>query len=330
MIRLAVGVALVVLLSACGASTDSSAPAETSAAGTPSGLSSTSTSPNTTPSNTSPSSASATGSSQATSASPSPTFSISVPDLPTATDRGLVTGGDVSWPQCPRGMGIPSKQGQGSPMPLDSAEFVILGLTNGPGFTPNPCLADQVDWVRQRGLMAAAYSVISYPYDDQLDRYGDDGPFDGETTAGRLANVGYQQARFNLRTMRRAGLTSPIIWLDVETVPGFDWPRGSEAIGGNQAVLRGAVRGYRQAGLQPGVYSIPSSWQAIVGDLNLGLPEWRPAGSAGRAEALRRCGSDWDVQGGAPVLVQWVEDGRDRDVTCPGESTYLTAWFHQY
>ena len=30
------------------------------------------------------------------------------------------------------------------------AEFVILGLTNGPGFTANPCLAEQVAWVRER------------------------------------------------------------------------------------------------------------------------------------------------------------------------------------
>ena len=60
-------------------------------------------------------------------------------------------------------MGIPQKQGQGSPMPVDAARYVILGLTNGPGFYPNPCLASQVAWVKSRHLMAAAYSVISTP-----------------------------------------------------------------------------------------------------------------------------------------------------------------------
>ena len=68
---------------------------------------------------------------------------ISVPPRPT----GPVLGADISWPQCPRGMGIPQKQGQGSPMPLDAARYVILGLTNGPGFYANPCLASQVAWV---------------------------------------------------------------------------------------------------------------------------------------------------------------------------------------
>jgi hypothetical protein len=67
-----------------------------------------------------------------------------------------------------------------------------------------------------------------------------------------------------------------------------------------------------------------------VGDLRLGLPEWRPAGSRGRAEALRRCDGAWMFQGGAAVLGQWVEGDRDRDVTCPGQSAYLSLWFHQY
>src|SRR6478672_8225031 len=76
-------------------------------------------------------------------AAPSP--SITVPDIkvPKSFD-GPVTGGDVSWPQCPKGMGIPQKRSLGLPMPQSSAKFVLVGLTNGPGFTPNPCLADQV------------------------------------------------------------------------------------------------------------------------------------------------------------------------------------------
>ncbi|MEX0429680.1 hypothetical protein AB3X52_18840 [Nocardioides sp. DS6] len=256
-----------------------------------------------------------------------PSYSLSVPDLPTPQQRGIVEGGDVSWPQCPPGTGIPQKQGQGKPMPLGSAEFVVLGLTNGPGFHANPCLGSQVAWVEQRHLLAAAYSVISAPVDDDLARYGRTGPFDASTTAGRLANVGYQQARFNLATMRRAGLTSPIVWLDVEPVPDFDWPSDVRA---NAAVVQGAVRGYTDGGVRVGVYSIASLWQRVVGDLRLGLPEWRPAGGTSRAEALRRCGAGRMFQGGTAALAQWVEGDRDRDVTCPGTSTYLSLWFHQY
>lgn len=254
--------------------------------------------------------------------------SLSVPSLSVPPRfTGPVLGGDVSWPQCPKGMGIPEKQGLGLPMPLPQARFVVLGLTNGPGFTPNPCLADQVRWVRERNLMASAYSVLSYPDEATLARHRADGPFDGTGLAGALANVGYQQARFNVATMRAAGLTTPAVWLDVEPVPAFAW---SDDPAANAAVVTGAARGYRDAGYQLGVYSTQALWAEVVGDLRLGLPEWRAAGQTSRAEALRRCGPDRMFQGGAPVLAQWVEADRDLNVTCPGAEDELYRWFHQY
>ena len=254
--------------------------------------------------------------------------SITVPSLPKGRRyRGLVLGADASWPQCPQGMGIPQKRSQGSPMPVAAARFVILGLTNGPGFYPNPCLADQVEWVRSRNLLAGAYSVISYPERRHLEQYGDQGPYDGSTRLGALSNVGYQQARFNLREMKKAGLRSPVVWLDVEPVPEFEW---SGDLGANAAVVRGAARGYTDAGLRIGAYSTQALWQQVVGDLALGIPEWRAAGQTSRAEALRRCGPDRMFQGGRAVISQWVEAGRDMNVTCPGTSKDMLRWFHQY
>lgn len=263
-------------------------------------------------------------------ARPSPSRpAIRVPKIAKPTPRlsGPILGGDVSWPQCPKGTGIPKKQGQGSPMPVAAARFVILGLTNGPGFYPNPCLASQASWVKSRHLMAAAYSVISTPESRDLSAYGSEGPYDGGTRLGALSNVGYQQAKFNLSTMRNAGLQSPIIWLDVEPVPEFDWPADVTA---NAAVVRGAARGYRDAGFAIGVYSTQALWQRVVGGLRLGVPEWRAAGQTSRAEALRRCGEDRMFQGGKSVIGQWVEAGRDMNITCPGTSAQMGRWFHQY
>lgn len=242
-------------------------------------------------------------------------------------DGEPVLGADASWPQCPEGMGIPERPTQGSPMPLPAAEYVVLGLTNGPGFTENPCLADQVAWVRERGLMAAAYAVASLPSAAQVDQHGADGPYDGATDLGALANTGYQQGLANVATMRRAGLRSPIVWVDVEPVPDFDWGGDTAA---NGAVVEGAVRAYSDAGYAVGVYSTPYLWADVVGELSLGLPEWRAAGQTSRAEALSRCGDDWVIQGGEPVLGQWVEAGRDQNVTCPGVAADLGRWFHQY
>ena len=242
-------------------------------------------------------------------------------------DDETVLGADISWPQCPKGMGIPEKRSQGSPMPIDEARYVIVGLTNGPGFYANPCLATQVDWVRSRGLMAAAYAVASYPEAAQIGEHGADGPFDGNTMLGALANTGYQEARFNVASMRAAGLLTPIVWIDVEPVPDFEWSRDLEA---NAAVVRGIERGYSDAGYRTGVYSTPYLWAGVVGDLALGLPEWRAAGQTSIDEALARCGDEWVIQGGAAVLGQWVQDQRDMNITCPGTATDMGRWFHQF
>ncbi len=240
---------------------------------------------------------------------------------------GEVLGGDVSWPQCPKGTGIPEKQGQGMPMPLPEAEYVVLGLTNGPGFTPNPCLADQVEWARDNDVLVSVYAVSSYPSDATLEKYGADGPYDASKKLDRLRNVGYQQARYNIGTMGKVGVLSPIVWIDVEPVPKFEWSTDLEA---NAAVIEGVARGYVDAGYKIGVYSTPALYRHVVGDFSLGgIPEWRAAGQTSRAEALRRCGDDWSIQGGPAVMGQWVEQQRDQNLTCPGIAADLGQWFHR-
>ena len=246
---------------------------------------------------------------------------------PRADRSDPLLGADIGWPQCPRGLGIPQRRTLGLPMPDASARFVVVGLTNGPGFTANPCLDAQVAWIRSHHVLAAAYAVVSLPSAEQVAEHGGRGPFDAGTRLGRLADAGYQQALFAVTLMRRAGLDPPTVWLDVEHVPDFEWSGDREA---NAAVVQGAAAGYADAGYRVGVYSTPSIWADVVGRLALGLPEWRPAGESSRAAALARCGADWRVQGGPAVLVQWVDGSRDRDVTCPGAATRLTRWFRQY
>ena len=50
----------------------------------------------------------------------------------------LVVGRDVSWPNCPKGLGIPSRPTQGKPMPPSSARFVVVGLDQRTGVPPEP------------------------------------------------------------------------------------------------------------------------------------------------------------------------------------------------
>jgi len=219
-------------------------------------------------------------------------------------------------------MGIPERRSEGQPMPMPSARFVVIGLTNGPAFYPNPCVADQVAWVRDHGLATAAYAVANHPSAQLLREYGGAGPFDASTRLGRLGNTGYAQAVFNLATMQRAGLESPAVWVDVEPYPLFPW---STDLRDNKAVVDGIVRGYQEGGFEVGFYSAPGLWLQVLGDTSYGLPEWRTAGPLGRSDARGRCADSFAFQGGDAVLAQWYDAHYDHDITCPG--TRLDEWF---
>lgn len=242
---------------------------------------------------------------------PSPPASAAAAPTP-----GLaLTGGDISWPNCPKGSGIPSRRSPGNPMPLVSASFVVVGLTNGPGFVPNPCLADQVAWAKARGVWTAAYSMTTFPTAEQRATHGGLGPWAPTSRAARLRNTGYQQALFNVASMEQAGLDSPVVWVDVEPYPTHPWSRDGLA---NREVVRGVVRGYQDRGYRVGFYSYDGGWRAVVGAWRKpGYPTWVPVGPvpAGLKVASARC-SRASFSGGPVVLAQWVQAGRDRDVTC--------------
>ena len=124
--------------------------------------------------------------------------------------------------------------------------------------------------------------------------------------------------------MKAAGLDSPIIWLDVEQVPHYEWSTSTAA---NAEVVLGAAQGYADAGYRVGVYSTPAIWAGLVGDLSLGVPEWRAAGQTSQEEALSRCGTDWLIQGGLGVLAQWVEDEPRPQHHLPGRRDPLGEYF---
>ena len=48
-------------------------------------------------------------------------------------------------------------------------------------------------------------------------------------------------------------------------------------------MIVGAARGYTDAGYPIGVYSTPLLWSGVVGELSLGVPEWRAAGQTSAA-----------------------------------------------
>ncbi|MGZ4639150.1 MAG: hypothetical protein ACXV2J_08845 [Actinomycetes bacterium] len=241
-----------------------------------------------------------------------------------AAKEPTIRGADVSWPQCPKGLGITGRKGLGLPMPTTAAQFVVLGLTNGPGFTRNPCLTTQVAWVKAHRVHAAAYAVVSYPTAWQLRHFAHRGPYAGDTTPSRLRNVGYAQAVYNIASLRAVGLTVPHVWVDVETYPFRPWTR---SVLNNRAVVVGALKAYADAGLTTGIYSTRLQFPAIVGRVTWRLPEWHTAGPRSQATALGRC-SEPSFQGGPVVLAQWWTSSADNDLTCPAHTaTAFTRFF---
>jgi hypothetical protein len=213
-------------------------------------------------------------------------------------------------------------------MPDPGVKFVIVGLTNGRAFTPNPCLDLHLAWVRSHHVYASAYAFATYPTRAQLRRYRHSGPYDGHRFLGALRNAGHAAARYNIRVMQRHGFTTPHVWLDLEPSSSRPW---SGRRTWNSAVVRGWVQAYREAGYGVGFYSTTSLWQHIVGGLRLGLPEWRTAGPASSRAALGRCGEP-GFQGGPAVIAQWWTTRRDLDRLCPSASRNQTLerYFHKW
>ena len=260
-----------------------------------------------------------------TSGAPAP-VALTAPSVPVVTPTTarpaptpappLERGADISWPSCPVGTPhtLPKKPGKGEPLPEPDAQFVVIGLTNGPGFYPNPCLSWEVSVARSRHLAIAAYAFTTLPNAGQISRYGRRGPYGNRTPLGRVRNAAYAEAQLNVASLRRVGLKTPIVWLDVEPQPYLE-PWGSDIVV-NRAVIYAAVAAYRQAGYATGFYSSDLPWKTITGGLQDPSPVWVSAGPRGEAAARAMCGAPtWS--GGLPVLAQyWPDDHRDVDLTC--------------
>lgn len=217
----------------------------------------------------------------------------------------IAYGNDISWPQCSKDGG-----GYGLPGPMASASFAVLGLTDGGSFRANPCLADQVASVKARHLWVSAYAIHTYPTAAEMTRYGGAG-----TLAVRLGRVGAAQAGFNIKTMARVGLKSPMVWVDIEPRTPSPW---SASTVNNNAVIDGVLARYRAAGIRAGIYSYDKAWKTITGARVLpGVGTWVPVGHSGQAVAKGTCDLA-SYAGSKPWLTQWTDDVRDYNLTCPG------------
>lgn len=248
---------------------------------------------------------------------------------PTPTPTPLATpeiGVDVSYPQC------------GSELPQDVA-FAIVGVNGGRVHSPNRCLTvedgagGQLVWAGQE-VELYANTANPGPRDSRYWPVGQTSPRSC-TAPGLLEttdtidcayvygwNAAADSYRIALEAFVAAGwaeegadaLPWPTTWwLDVETANSW---RSDRAL--NVAALEGARDLLESKGVaEVGFYSTPRMWARITGDTETFAdhPAWH-AGASDLADATRRCEAEEPFTGGELRMVQWVEDGLDRNLRC--------------
>ena len=238
----------------------------------------------------------------------------------------ILTGNDVSWPQCAKHMSLPSGQA-----------FGIVGVNGGLANTTNPCLAQELSWANaSKGgtnqPKAALYvntanpgdvtpAVADWPKDniDVVTGAADQDPYGicaGANDTACAWQYGYNMANLDFNTRGVANPAAYTWYLDVET--GNSWTNSTVK---NAATLEGMTTYFGEVGgAKVGLYSTSYQWQQIAGTVsdtsNLnGLPSWLP-GASSAAGAQANCKLPGLTSGSQVVLAQYLTKNTDYDVSC--------------
>ncbi|HEX7368066.1 MAG TPA: hypothetical protein VF261_00210 [Candidatus Saccharimonadales bacterium] len=228
----------------------------------------------------------------------------------------IVTGNDVSWPQCSKSL----PKGQ---------LFGIVGVNGGLANTTNPCFATELAWaeasVGGAGQGKAALyvntanpgnlGVDDWPTTGTLDQYGTCAGGDDQACAYQY---GWNMAELDAQT--RIGSNNPASfkwWLDVET--DNSWETGSTGIANNVADLEGMTDYFHGVGAKVGLYSTALQWNQIAGTVSTasslyGLDSWLP-GSSNLTGAENACALP-GLTGGQTTVTQYVAKRVDYDYSC--------------
>lgn len=229
---------------------------------------------------------------------------------------------DVSWPQCDRD--LPEAEG-----------FAIVGVNRGRVYSANPCLAGEDGQLAWAGEDVQLYLNTGNPgpRDSRHWPVGQDeprtcDPADPDTVdcayvyGWNAAEHAYGIALEALEaldaeddddTEADAPLAGMTWWLDVEDAN--SWRRDRER---NVAALQGMVDALDALGAgEIGFYSTPRLWNRITGGTEAFAEHaaWH-AGASDEADARRRCAAEPSFTGGPLRMVQWVQDGLDRNIRC--------------
>jgi hypothetical protein len=203
------------------------------------------------------------------------------------------SGYDVSWPNCTAS--APSRP-----------PFGIVGVSDGTGYSQNPCLAQEASWFSNLSLYVNTgwYDQSSHvnPSSPRVCAAGD---------ANCLAyNYGYSAGLYALSYASGQHVSASTWWLDVET--SNTWNSDTTQ---NRNSLQGEYDALLANGVTAvGVYSTTYQWDTVTGTWLNNWPNWGATVVNSASKAARFC-TGHQFTGGPTVLIQYT-GSLDRDYAC--------------
>ncbi len=220
-----------------------------------------------------------------------PTAALASSLFPTGT-----TGFDVSWPNC--NATTPSKPNYG-----------IVGVSDGTGYSQNPCLAKEAKWFPLINLYVNTgwydQSVHLNPNSPKVCAVGDNNCL--------AYNYGYNAGLYALNDATSQNVHATTWWLDVETANTWN-----ADVVQNQNSLQGEHDALLANGVTTvGVYSTTAQWKSVTGGWINHWPSWGATTWTTAKGALTYC-IGHQFTGGPSYFMQFKpkKPGFDQDVAC--------------
>lgn len=202
-------------------------------------------------------------------------------------------GSDISWPNC-------------SAKISSSTKFGIVGVTDGLGYSTNPCLVKESSHFTNLSLYVNtgwdSSSTHNNPTSPHVCTIGDNNCL--------AYNYGYNAGLYAYNAASGAGLHTSTWWLDVETIN--TWSTNTLQ---NQNSLQGEHDALVADGATTvGIYSTTTQWDALTGTWLNNWPSWGATTWKTASQAKTYC-SGHQFTGGVTWLIQF-KGQIDQDYAC--------------
>jgi len=202
-------------------------------------------------------------------------------------------GYDVSWPDC-------------TATPPAHPTFGIVGVSDGTGYSQNPCLAQEAAWFPDISLY-----VNTGWYDQSVHINASSPKQCASGDSNCLAyNYGYNAGLYAVSYASSQNIQATTWWLDVET--GNTWNADTTQ---NRNSLQGEYDALVANGATTvGAYSTTAQWNSITGTWHNNWPNWGATTVRTASQASRYC-TGHRFTGGPTYLIQF-SGTLDHDYAC--------------